>query len=327
VGIFFTYNKDWCNIFIMDIKLIIDDRERAITKHIVEFKEINYEITRITTADYIVVNPTTGQVISAIERKSLEDFAASIKDGRSENVAKLIDLRSKTGCRIIYLIEGELAPKQEREIAHFKYKVIESAIFHLIARDGVCILRTTDTLDTAKMLVRFVDSMKTMKKFEGGQIEEITELANTELTAMITQKYIKSDLDIVREIWAIFRGITPSNADEYIRCWSLSDIVCRRISREDIHGHKLSSGRKINKTVANSLAGIDGATESRMLCGIPQISKTSTNYIVMRKPLADLLALNSTELAEININDKKKIGAKIAENILRIFNYRAETIG
>jgi ERCC4-type nuclease len=319
-----SYKKDSKKDSKKDIKLIIDDRERAISIHKAEWNDIKYEITRITTADYIVVNETNETVLAVIERKSLEDFAASIKDGRSENIAKLCEFREKTSCRILYLIEGDMSPKQEKEYCHIPYKTIESAIFHLIIRDNICVLRTIDTLDTAKTLMRFVRSMATlngeMNQHTGG-FDDV-KCDETLLKEMMSQKHVKSDLDIVRELWSAFNGISIAGADEYIKAWSLADIIGGKVSRESILQHRLSSGRQINKKVASMLMALDKSVETRILSNIPMISRVSANYILLRLSLRELISLSEAELAQIAISDKKKLGMKLAKNIIIYMNYK-----
>src|ERR1700742_3181583 len=143
--------------------LIIDARERHVTRHDKEFEHITYEIKQITVGDYIVLSPG-GNIVAAIERKSLEDYSASLKDGRASNINKLLDLRSKCKCRILYIIEGPEFPDPNALYGNIPYRYIESSIFHLAIRDGVGILRSKDSLDTAKMLARFMCSMDTLCK-------------------------------------------------------------------------------------------------------------------------------------------------------------------
>lgn len=306
----------------MDIKLIIDDRERAVTLHKEDLNNINYEITRLTTADYVVVNASTGTAIAAIERKSLEDFAASIKDGRSENIKKLCDFRAKSGCRIIYLIEGDAFPRQDKQYAHIAYKTIESAIFHLIARDNICVIRTKDTVDTAKTLVRFVQSMKTLKE----EFEPITELpteikvGNAELTQMITEKHVRNDIDIVRDMWASFKGISLSKSDEYINRWSLSDLFKGWITRDSIIAMKYSNGRAIDKKIANELFAPSHITQRKILSQIPMISYQATEVILSNMNLRELISLDQEKLSKVRYNDKKCIG-KHAAAIIRLFDF------
>ena len=119
--------------------LIADARERAVIPFIeTEFKDYAYIVKQVTTADYLICRasgsgasgssgaveadrreegeaveaaPAQAQgavVLAAIERKSHEDFAASFKDGRHDNIKKLLALRGGTGCKLFYFVEGPL---------------------------------------------------------------------------------------------------------------------------------------------------------------------------------------------------------------------------
>jgi len=298
--------------------LLIDDRERAVSDK-PELKEIKHEIRRIEQGgDYLVVKD--GTILACIERKSLDDFAASIKDGRSENIKKLIAFRAKTKCRIIYLIEGKLNPGPKEQYSHIPYKTIESSIYHLIIRDGVCILRTTDTVDTAKTLVKLVKSMDTLKDTNIELHDDDTPLAigADEMIKMISEKHVKQDVDIVRDMWSSFRGISIDSSDSFIAVWTIADIVLGRVSRETITNHKTSNGRVVNK---RALMGIDKMLETRILSKIPGISTKSANYLTLRNPLAEILTKTAAELVLLNYTDKKKLSPKTADNIIRLFNF------
>ena len=144
----------------MRIKLIIDDRERAIFPHIKpEFdNHIHYEIKRIDIGDYALVDTNSGAILSIFERKTLEDYSASLKDGRHGNKQKLIALREKTGCKIFYIIEGNPFLDPARLVGRTPYRHIESSIFHLMMRDNINVLYSRDTLHTTQLLCRFVIS-------------------------------------------------------------------------------------------------------------------------------------------------------------------------
>jgi ERCC4-type nuclease len=142
-------------------RLIIDARERQVTRHSVEFADTNIEIKQITIGDYAIVTPTD-KILAVIERKSYEDFAASLKDGRHNNKEKMLALRLATGCSVILLLEGPAFPAPASTFSNFPYRVIESAVFHMQVRDNIQVIRTPDTLGSAQMLARFVRSMDTL---------------------------------------------------------------------------------------------------------------------------------------------------------------------
>lgn len=133
----------------MTIQLIVDDRERAITPYLAGFSYL--KIVRLANGDYnILVNK---KLVMTIERKTLEDYASSRKDGRHANVINLLKLREKTNCQIMYIIEGDLSPNDDTEYAGIKYKHIKTSIIHLQTQFGIQIMRSKSKVETAKFLM------------------------------------------------------------------------------------------------------------------------------------------------------------------------------
>lgn len=313
--------------------LIIDARERHVTRHHSELEGITKEIKQITTGDYVVLAPT-GNILAVIERKSLEDFAASIKDGRADNRRKLVELRAQVGCRIVYIIEGPEFPKQNDSFGNIPYPYIESAIFHLMIRDGVVVIRTKDSLDTAKALKRFMMSMDNLCRNEvlncdsvGTEQPQIKDLlvdaSRDTIMSMLTKKHEKTDQEVAREMWSQFPGISVESADEYISRWSIADIVCGRIPRDTILNTKMANGRKISKKASASLSGINKIIEARLLQSVPGVSHATAVVLTNKTPLKSLLSYSSGALAIQTVNDNgRKLGDKLAEKILKYFNYK-----
>lgn len=327
-------------------KLIVDTRERNVLRHQKEFEEISYEVKQITTADYVVTCGDT--IIAAIERKSLEDYAASIKDGRSDNKKKLIELRQKTGCALIYIIEGNPFPRPNDCFGNIPYKYIESSIFHLMVRDGITILHSADTLGTAGVLSRFVKSMDTLSekiKFGTGCVNtnEVTlsgarngpsnintldgapdsNARTINIHEELTRKHVKSDHEVARELWSCFPGISVETADEYSKTWSIADIVCERAPRADIQRFKMANGRKISKKVVNSLTGLTNPVEVRLLACIEGISVGTAKELTAERSLKALLGYGITGISMCKIGkSKRSLGDERAGRILRLFNYK-----
>lgn len=314
------------------MKLIIDSRESNVIRHSVEWKNITYEvINNQTTADYVIVDEKNN-VLVVIERKSLEDFAASLKDGRSDNIGKLTKMREATGCRIVYIIEGPQSPNPTDLFGNTPYYNIESHIFHLIVRDNICVINTSSTLDTAKKLARFVTSCGTLREaFVGGvptpleQLEARPGRDPADLRADLTAKHVKPDSDILREMWSSWRGISAITADEFIAKWTVADIICKRVDRAAIFGFKNSRGRAISKKVADALCGADRQLEIRLLSKIPGISSATANDLVRDISLADLLQMTEPAIAERTVGKaSKKLGPAKAATLVKFFNLKKE---
>jgi ERCC4-type nuclease len=309
--------------------LIIDTRERNVLRHAKELEEITYEVKQITTADYVV---TYGNIIiAAIERKSLEDYAASIKDGRADNKKKLIELRQKTNCALIYIIEGDPFPRPDDCYGNIPYRYIESSIFHLMVRDKITVMRTADTLGTAATLVRFVKSMDRLS-----EKHEFTEDATTDipiaggieslpldLNAELTRRHVRSDHEMVRELWSCFPGISVETADEYSKVWSIADIVCEHVPRAAITNFKMASGRKISKRVVNSLMGITNPIACRLLSCVEGISVATAHELIAERSLKALLGYGVVGISMCKIGKTKRaLGDERATRLLRLFNYK-----
>jgi ERCC4-type nuclease len=356
--------------------LICDDRERSVTVHSVEFADINYTIKHITTGDYAVVGPD-GALLAIIERKSLDDYGASIKDSRHANKEKLAAISAKTGCRIIYIIEGPLSPKMHDQFSRIPYKHIESSIHHLIIRDNICVLRTKDTLDTAQTLARFVRNCDTListdiipdravtaaenpivgkqpcgpttavmgasdtthileqsvsnehqqSQTDGNEkppasTSEGPQIGPAEAVLdLLTEKHIKSDIDIVRALWAVFRGISVTSADQYINLMSLGDLLCGRI---DLQNLRLGNGKVPPKRAYESLRNINSDVETKLLAAIPGISRICASELIKKYRLSALLTFEAGAISIITVKGKtaeRKLGMDKANKILKYFNF------
>jgi ERCC4-type nuclease len=330
--------------------LICDDRERSVTVHAAEFAGINYSIKHITTGDYAVIGPD-GRLLAIIERKSLDDYGASIKDARHANKEKLTAISIKTGCRIIYIIEGKLDPKMNDQFARIPYKHIESSIHHLILRDNICVLRTKNTLDTAQTLVRFVRNCDTLIRddiipdravicgqeisqndrdvvegtVEGGTEGHENDNELTKNLAMLAEKHVKSDIDVVRTMWACFRGISVTSADQYINLMSLSDLLCGRI---DPNVLKLNNGKAPTKRASESLRNINSDVEVKLVASVPGISRICAAELIKKYRLAALLTFEAGAISIITVKGKtaeRKLGMDKANKILKYFNFTTKT--
>ena len=100
------------------VYLIADQRERAVIPFLDDALQAHaYVVKTINSGDYLVCTRGPGgpRVLAVIERKSLEDYAASFKDGRHANMEKLYALRSRSGCQVFLILEGPAFPVQQHQ--------------------------------------------------------------------------------------------------------------------------------------------------------------------------------------------------------------------
>ena len=92
-----------------------------------------------------------------VERKTLADLAASIKDGRyREQKARLLAERVRTGAAVAYVIEGAFTFGTEGELASERHglapSALRTAVLTTLLRDRVPVVLTRDVDDTAAFL-------------------------------------------------------------------------------------------------------------------------------------------------------------------------------
>jgi ERCC4-type nuclease len=126
----------------------------------------NHEIKseRLPLGDVILHDSGQGQQkdIVIFERKTLNDLAASIRDGRyKEQSFRLIETAAATGFHthnIVYIIEGDLARYDERHTQITK-TALHSAMVSLMYYKGFSVIRTQNVGETADFILHFADKV------------------------------------------------------------------------------------------------------------------------------------------------------------------------
>jgi ERCC4-type nuclease len=330
-------------------KLIIDNREKYIIRHSDVLARIKNTQAQLTVGDYVITyrddDTTPERVFAVFERKSLEDYAASMKDGRSDNKNKLLQLRDETGCKIFYIIEGDAFPTPTTTYARTPYYYIQSSIFHLQAEYDIQIIQTKNTLHTAETLVAFVRSMENLAESRGALFKTFhlapraiygtgeqtavdtvnTQTADTNdnLMAILTAPRPRTDNEILRSMWACFRYVSVESASEFMYAFTLADIFQGRVNSTTLSNHKTSIGRGLTKRVIESLLKQDSHRDIRILACVPGISDSKAKDILKQHSLRQLLSYSVGAISIIKVGiSRKNLGESAAVNILKYFNMK-----
>ena len=125
------------------IKLIIDNRESIKD----QFDDIeNYEVSNLSIGDFQYF--LEDELFIIIERKTIADYASSIKDGRLREQKKRL-MSNKENAFVLYLVEGNLTENN----SSFKYNKVEkntiiSSIINTMMRDNVNVFHTGSKMET-----------------------------------------------------------------------------------------------------------------------------------------------------------------------------------
>ncbi len=123
----------------------------------------------------VIFEDDSGKPILIFERKTLNDLAASIKDGRYNEQSFRLDKEPAHNHNIIYIIEGDIERYNEKR-THISKKTLISSMFSLLYYKGFSVLRTNGICETADTIVFFAD------KYDKTRINEKNRKPYYELT-------------------------------------------------------------------------------------------------------------------------------------------------
>lgn len=303
-------------------KITIDDRERAVTRYIEgcsDQEKSLLSVTRLYRGDYAIVSEKL--VYAIFERKTYADYAASIRDGRSENKNKMIEI----GCRTYYIIEGP-TPAPGTVLSGISVETIAASIERLIFFNNIHVIYT---VSAAATLRRLLDIVSAINRHPDRSVADVTpqllgeELENNESddaavsggdATMLTTPPIEIPEETLLRIWSSIPKIGRITATELIKKFTLRQLVLGEITYDDMNkdwtGRSLTRAQQNSILMGNSLAA---------LSAIPRMDSAIAQTIAESLPqsLASLEALAGTHLR----GKGQIVGRKRAERIWGILNY------
>lgn len=332
--------------------LIADTRESAVIPFLSEYN-VSVVERQITTGDYAIL--LDKKIIACFERKTLEDFADSFKDGRYSNVEKMRDMRACCGCDLYFIVEGNPFPADNTKYHGIPYSSILSAITNLMVRDKIQIIYTKDQSHTAKRLSEIVHSYEALHEPKTDlQIlhEKITSLQKLSETLyqnsivevdcdevdcaevnggdedLLTKKIITSDYTVANNMWSVLPGISNVTAKIISTKISLHELVNGKVNLDDI---KTAQGKKLLPKAKQSLIEVargDTTHISKMLAAIPSISLATIKLLVSANENNIISIINAQihDLSEIKIQQSSRVvrfGEAKAEKIYNMVRFIA----
>ena len=137
------------------MKLVIDYREKKLIQLVesikimhAKYKPIEVIVENLPLSDIIIKDKNDRELI-LIERKSINDLASSIQDGRYNEQSYRLDNTEIHNHNIIYLIEGNLSMWNNR-YSRITQDTIYSAMVSLMYYKGFSVFRTYTLVETAE---------------------------------------------------------------------------------------------------------------------------------------------------------------------------------
>ena len=135
--------------------MIIDNREKDLIKLLIE-KKIEIECQNLELGDIVFTNNESklngNEELIMIERKTVDDLMASIKDGRHREQKIRLLKKQKDGVHIYYLIEGSL-------LYHKKKETLYSSILNTMMRDNIKVIFSRNIEETVTYLIKMSEKL------------------------------------------------------------------------------------------------------------------------------------------------------------------------
>jgi len=242
------------------MQLLIDLREpKSLVSYIISLNEMsNTKITIIqktlTIGDYVFYDELSNKELLIIERKSLADLEASIKDGRYNEQSFRLNETSLHNHNIIYLLEGAII-KYNPKFRNTLY----SSLFSLNYYKGFSVINVLNQTETGDILLAFAS--KLLRENKPGfycDISNNTENNNINYisTLKTTKKSHINSGNIFQLMLMQIPGISNVSAlalsNEFKNMENLLNAL-KSNNIEKLENIKLASGRKLNKKIIASL--------------------------------------------------------------------------
>ena len=146
-----------------------------------ELKQITIIVEALPIGDIIICDDNCTEKI-IIERKSLNDLAASLRDGRYSEQSFRLENNEIHNHNIVYLMEGDIH-RYSNKYSKISKKTLQVTMFCINYFKGFSIMKTRDVLETAEYILIITDKLrreKVRKNYFKNRIQEDNTIFNNE---------------------------------------------------------------------------------------------------------------------------------------------------
>jgi ERCC4-type nuclease len=238
------------------MKVIIDERETSLYAKCLElntFATIQISKQVLPIGDILFMSDDDTKTLCIIERKSLADLLASIKDGRYEEQSYRLSNNGECSLHnVIYIIEGIMSTLR----TPMEKRIVFSSITSLNYFKGFSVLRSSSVTETAELLLFAAD------KIARGLAEGLVTSASGEQNYCTVVKKVKKENVTPQNISEIMLcqipGISSTNAIAVMKHFSsLSDLIDKmKLDPNCLDEIRIENNGKSRKIGKNCIDGI-----------------------------------------------------------------------
>lgn len=195
----------------------VDNREKKLIPLLNALnKDFNYnfeiKIEVLNLGDIIICDDKGSEKL-IIERKTLNDLASSIKDGRYSEQSYRLNSLSMHNHNIVYLIEGDIH-NYNNKYNKVKPETLQVTMFCLQYFKGFSLFKTRDKMETAEYILRITNKLMKDKCRENYYKNgELNNTGNNKINNK-NNSYTKTYTDVVKKVKK--NNIRPDNIGEII---------------------------------------------------------------------------------------------------------------
>ena len=281
----------------MAATIVADDREREIIPLLsaVETATVDVVVRRLCVGDYAVT--VQNRIAIVIERKTLQDLAASMRDGRMESqCAKLRELLATEEAaqrqppRVLFLIEGSSSSSS----GGIPFASLQAKVDTLMLRDHFGVIWTRDAAHTAKRLVALAQTSIGCLGGGGGAVAQgggdtppAVVVVVDEVVGALQQAKPTDEAAVRIEMLCELKGVSKTTAKALLREHRITDVLLGRVDETTLaatryHQHESSSTLGVARAahIARQGRELSGVNPSRD--GTPQRSVASRILMKLR---------------------------------------------
>jgi ERCC4-type nuclease len=220
----------------MIIKIDIREQEllseiNKLVQFIPIFKQLKVVTENLPIGDIIIADEKEEKLI--IERKTINDLLASIKDGRYEEQSYRLNGLEHHNHNIIYLIEGDVNKVNRFKDSQLEKLTSYSAMFSLNYYKGFSVFRSFNLNETALIVCNMAYKLeKSITSGKQGFYQNSKQIKSTEETDSTDNKQLENDsenendneqknsakdyINVIKKVKK--ENITPDNISEIMLC-------------------------------------------------------------------------------------------------------------
>lgn len=293
--------------------------------------DIDVCVDTLKIGDYMIsipVDANSSNILAIIERKTLSDYGASLKDSRAENINNLLALRQETNCKIYYIVEGAINPGMDELFGGIAYSAMYANMTDIGIVHDIQVIRTKDKLGTAKSLKMLCERYyklypQIIDKFTGsGDINQIVERS----LPTIEEKRMLNLLIIWSNLLSNAKKITKRTsvkASILAKRWTLMDWLEGKILEEDLLKVKIDGKLLPHDCIYKLTRPLDTAGQVKLVTCIKGISAETATELIRIKPLIEVIKSPDSYLIIVNPIKNVKLGKANHEKIVQFCSMRA----